>query len=72
MMAIGLLNKLETIVGVNASQIKPGVLVRVKNTGQLLRVETILPDERLWLVNQSLVINVAAQDVELAAIPRKA
>jgi hypothetical protein len=71
-MTIELLNKPETKARRSVSQFEPGVLVRVKNTGQLLRVQTILPDERLWLVNQSLVISVAAQDVELAAIPRKA
>jgi hypothetical protein len=69
-MSIELLNKIEKVAG-SETQFDPGVLVRVKKTGLLLKVETILPDGRLWLVNQSLVISVAVQDVELAADPKK-
>ena len=53
------------------SQFEPGMVVRIKSTGQLFRVECVLPNGRLWLVNPSLAISVAATDVEMAAAPKK-
>ena len=53
------------------SQFEPGVVVRIKSTGQLFRVDCILPNGRLWFVNPSLAISVAAADVEAAAAPKK-
>jgi hypothetical protein len=70
-MTVELPGNVEAKVAESATQFDPGVLVRVKQTGLLLRVESILPNGRLWLVNQSLVISVAAQDVELAVDPKK-
>ena len=52
------------------SQFEPGVVVRIKSTGQLFRVDCVLPNGRLWLVNPSLAISVAAADVETAAAPK--